>query len=132
MHICFDSDTGNVKSFVSKLQKSLIESGVDLKSTHIEWGDEEINCNQSVIYITRTMGAGEITPEASEFLEINSHLVVAVACSGSKGFGDNFGKAGDLIFDKYGIPYIHKFEDQGSFEDVEFVCDWILNYLKSR
>lgn len=104
--IVYDSMTGNVKRFISKLE---------YKSILIE---EDLMVNQPYILVTYTIGRGNIPPSTQKFLNKNNQFLFGVAVSGNKNWGSFYGKAGDLISLRYNIPMIHKFELSGTEKDV--------------
>jgi protein involved in ribonucleotide reduction len=105
MLIFYDSLSGNVKRFINKLS---------YKSLRVR--DEDIT--EPYILVTYTIGFGDIPQTTKRFLERNHHNLVAVASSGNKNWGDNFGKAADKIAQKYNVPIILKFELSGTAHDT--------------
>ncbi|MFR0367903.1 class 1b ribonucleoside-diphosphate reductase subunit alpha [Candidatus Phytoplasma palmae] len=118
MKIVYDSyPNGNVFEFVIRL---------GFKYERIE---EFQNINDEEIFlITKTVKFGEISNITEEFLKKYSYLVVGLAVSGNKNYGINFGKAGDLIEEKYKIPLVLKFEGKGFDEDLKYIKKWLREY----
>ena len=56
----------------------------------------------------------------------NRGLLRAVIAGGNANFGTDFGKAGDLIAAKTGVPYVYRFELMGTDEDVRLVRQGLL------
>lgn len=105
--IVYDSKTGNVNRFVNKL-------GLD----HVKVRPGLI-VHEPFILITYTTGFGEVPETTLEFLESNHHLMVAVASSGNRVWGDKFANAANIISERYSVPILLKFELSGTTKDVE-------------
>lgn len=111
MLIAYDSKTGNVKRFVTKLELPCIQ----LK--------EDLMVNEKFILITYTIGFGEVPKNVMTFLEKNHQYLIGVASSGNRNWGNNFAVAADIIAAKYNVPIIHKFELSGTKKDVEIFLE---------
>ncbi len=116
--IYYASLTGNVRRFVGK---------TGLPANEIK---PETIADRPYILVTYTFGFGEIPAPVAAFLSNNAGNLRAVAVSGNRNWGENFGRAGDIISDRYGVPLLHKFELSGTAEDVEIfkrkaaeICD---------
>jgi len=48
----------------------------------------------------------------------NRKHIKAVIAGGNTNFGSHFGKAGDIVADKLGVPVLYRFEITGTPEDV--------------
>ncbi|NMM53121.1 class Ib ribonucleoside-diphosphate reductase assembly flavoprotein NrdI [Paenibacillus aquistagni] len=106
MRIVFDSKTGNVKRFVGKL---------DMECTQIT---PELEIEEPYILITYTTGFGQTPQMTKDFLSRNGRLPLAVASSGNMNWGNNYGRAANLIAEQYGVPVLMKFELSGTQKDV--------------
>ncbi|MEH7897074.1 class Ib ribonucleoside-diphosphate reductase assembly flavoprotein NrdI, partial [Bacillus pumilus] len=62
---------------------------------------------------------GQVPSTTQSFLEKNAHLLLGVAVSGNKVWGDNFAKSADTISKQYQVPILHTFELSGTKRDVE-------------
>ncbi|MDO8060037.1 class 1b ribonucleoside-diphosphate reductase subunit alpha [Candidatus Phytoplasma citri] len=109
---------GNVYDFVKKL---------NYPNQHIS---EFVDNNDKIILVIKTVGFGELSQEARNFLKKYSHLVIGLASSGNKNFGFNYARSGDVASKEFGIPLIMKFEGKGFTEDVQKLNEWIQNYNK--
>lgn len=111
MIIVYDSKTNNVQRFVDKI------------NTHncIDLNKISIKLNKPFILITYTTGFGEVPESTIKFLEGNKYFLKGVISSGNKNWGLNYGKAADLISEKYNVPLIHKFELSGTLKDLELI-----------
>lgn len=112
MNIIYYSMTGNVKSFINK--SDYFNQAINM---------EEINykITQPYILITSTINFGDVPQKVKDFLSYsdNSHYIKGVISSGNKNWGPNFGRAGDIISEKYNIPLLMKFEMRGNKESID-------------
>ncbi|WP_238614540.1 class Ib ribonucleoside-diphosphate reductase assembly flavoprotein NrdI [Borrelia turcica] len=113
----YASKTGNINRFIAK---------TGLKNVfRIETGCETVS--EPYVLLTYTASFGNIPPEVEKFLEHNWKLMVGIAGSGNKNWGDSFCNAVNLIRRKYDVPEILKFELAGNVHDVndfkERICD---------
>lgn len=115
--IVFDSKTGNVKRFVSKL---------GLKSVQIT---ENLVINQPYILITYTTGVGQVPQSTLMFLERNNQFLMAVATSGNMNWGTRYGLAADHVARMYSVPILMKFELSGTKKDVEKFIQEVSNIV---
>ena len=51
----------------------------------------------------------------------NRQLIRGVIAAGNRNFGEAFARAGDVISQKCGVPYLYRFELMGTQQDVENV-----------
>ena len=107
MVILYDSLTGNVARFISKLP---------FEATKIS---SDMVVEEEFILITFTTGLGKISDVTREFLQSNHPLLKGVASSGNKNFGTYFAIAADEIAKMYNVPIISKFELAGTPTDVD-------------
>jgi len=107
MLIVYDSKTGNVKRFISKLK---------LPAVQIE---EQMTVDEPYVLITYTTGFGQVPGKVSSFLQQNAKNMVGVAASGNRNWGECFAKSADLIAESYHVPVLSKFELSGTSTDVE-------------
>jgi protein involved in ribonucleotide reduction len=68
--------------------------------------------------VTPTTGFGQVPRTVDEFLRYNSDDLRGVAVSGNANWKGNYGKAGDLIAEEYGVPLLLRFELSGTDADV--------------
>lgn len=107
MLIVFDSRTGNVKRFVSKL---------GMRSVQIT---ESLTVNEPFVLITFTTGVGQVPQTTLDFLEKHHHILQAVATSGNMNWGSRYGMAANVISQMYDVPIMMKFELSGRQSDVD-------------
>jgi len=108
--VVYDTMTGNTKKFVNKLP---------YKSCHIS----EYDGFSPFILVTYTMNFGEIPETTKHFMELYNHKCKGVSSSGNKIWGKNFGIAANKITTRFGVPFISKFELQGTDEDVRYFVE---------
>ncbi|GIN24328.1 protein NrdI [Bacillus licheniformis] len=75
--------------------------------------------DEPFVLITYTTGFGEVPKTTEMFLEKNAHLLLGVAASGNRVWGDNFAKSAEKISKQYQVPILGKFELSGTAKDVE-------------
>jgi len=107
MLIVFYSETGNTEEFIEK---------TGLSSMEIITGSEEID--EQFVIVTPTIADGDVPDVVMDFLEDNKENVVAVAAGGSMAWEETYCLAADRISEKFNVPILLKFEDEGTDEDV--------------
>ncbi|MCQ6288946.1 class Ib ribonucleoside-diphosphate reductase assembly flavoprotein NrdI [Bacillus cereus] len=107
MLVCYDSQTGNVERFISKL---------GMKTIKIK---ENMKIEDDFIFVTYTTGFGQVPERTLGFLKRNHNRLLAVAASGNRNWGQSFAKSADIIANMYKVPIIHKFELSGMEQDVK-------------
>lgn len=75
-------------------------------------------------------GGGYVPKQVIRFLndEHNRSLIRGVIAAGNTNFGEEFGRAGDIIARKCGVPYLYRFELMGLPHDVERVRDGLAEF----
>lgn len=111
MKIVYASRTGNVESFVSRLK------GYD--TLKIELADEKVN--EDYVLITYTDGYGDAPVEVISFIDNNKEFLKGVISSGDSAYGEAFTKSADFIAENYNVPILHRFENDGTDEDLKIV-----------
>ncbi|QDX95850.1 class Ib ribonucleoside-diphosphate reductase assembly flavoprotein NrdI [Brevibacillus laterosporus] len=107
MFIVYDSLTGNVARFVSRL---------DFKKEKVS---PKLEVSQPYFLVTYTTGFGEVPESTQEFLHRNHSNLLGVASSGNRNWGQLFGKSADIISLQYNVPILCKFELSGTYNDTE-------------
>lgn len=107
MLIAFDSRTGNVRRFITK---------VGVRNVQIEDG---MTMDEPFILVTYTTGFGEVPRRVARFLQRNYSHMIGVAASGNRNWGETFAGSADVIAHTYGVPIIGKFELSGTERDVK-------------
>lgn len=114
MRIYYASKTGKVRRFIEKTGLSAEEI------------TEGTIVTEPFILVTYTIGFGEVPEIVMEFLRHNSEYLRAVAVSGNRVWGDNYGRAGDIISRNYQVPLLLKFELAGTEEDVRTFTERVI------
>lgn len=110
MLIVYYSLTGNVRRFAHKLGRPTALYEITSKSAIV---------TEPFVLVTPTTGFGQVPFSVAEFVRNNSDLLRGVAASGNRNWGVNFGRAGELIAEQYGVPLLLRFELSGTDEDVQ-------------
>lgn len=108
MLVVYDTMSGNVRDFVAK---------VGMRSIQL---DETLVVDEPFVLVTYTIRFGQVPEKTQRFLQHNGHLMLAVATSGDKIWGDNYGRAGRVISANYQVPILHTFEKKGTVDDVGY------------
>jgi len=71
-----------------------------------------------------------VPPQVRKFLSIkeNKDNLTAVISSGNSNFGKEFCLSGDVISQKFGVPYVYRFELLGTPEDVKNVQEGLKGF----
>ena len=102
IQIVFDSKTGNVQRFWTR---------PFYRQTKIDWR----RVFGYAVYSRHLYDRIWTSPwYHSVILEKNAHLLLGVAVSGNKVWGDNFAKSADTISKQYQVPILHTFELSGT------------------
>ena len=139
MLLAYASKTGNIKRAITKLldyikeisqdpskQKIAInELSTTIETFEIKTGEELIKKN--CILFTYTTGIGEIPQEIDKFIINNINHIKGVIGSGNKNWGLNYCKACDLIFEKFNLKTLFKFELAGNTHDIKTLATKIIS-----
>lgn len=129
MLLAYASKTGNIKRAITKLLDYIKEINQDnlttIKTFEIKTGEELIKKN--CILFTYTTGIGEIPQEIDKFIINNINNIKGVICSGNKNWGLNYCKASDLIFEKFNLKTLFKFELAGNKHDIKTLATKIIS-----
>ncbi|WP_288481902.1 class Ib ribonucleoside-diphosphate reductase assembly flavoprotein NrdI [uncultured Deinococcus sp.] len=126
MLLAFDSLTGNVRRFVGGVQAALPDCALDAQPVQAAQPTEDF------VLFTYTFGTGQVPATTARFLEQHGGRLRGVVSSGSFHWGDNFGRAGDLIAARYGVPLIAKINKGGTAQDRETVAAWLRDWEEGR
>jgi len=116
--VYFSSVSENTKRFVDKLEAQTVRIPI-----RTEEAAEFVHDRDSVL-ILPTYGGGNdnstVPKQVIKFLNNpeNRKHIKAVIAGGNTNFGSHFGKAGDIVADKLGVPVLYRFEITGTPEDV--------------
>lgn len=127
--VLYDSrnESGTTKTFAQRLGKAL-----GVKVLHIK-EYEKLDSAGKYVLCTYTIGLGEVPKTTEDFLENYSENMLSVISNGSSNFISLglYGRAGNLIAEKYGVNCIKKIDLGGTLEDVEY-CAKRINILYGR
>lgn len=120
MIVYFSSVTELTHKFVLKLGLPAVR--IPLKAIEAS----ELIIDDKFILITPTYGAagkGFVPQQVIKFLnqEQNRQNIVGVISSGNINFLEDYAKAGNVIADKLKIPFLYRFELEGTTHDVDNV-----------
>ena len=129
--VYFSSATGNTHRFVTKL-------GLPSARIPLHRNDPPLVVDEPYVLVCPTYGGGAsisgneprpVPGQVIRFLnnEHNRSLIRAVVSSGNTNFGTDYGKAGDVIAAKTGVPYVYRFELLGTDEDVRILRAGLLD-----
>ena len=116
--VYFSSVSENNKRFVDKLEAQSVRIPI-----RTEEAAEFVHDRDSVLVVP-TYGGGNdnstVPKQVIKFLNNpeNRKHIKAVIAGGNTNFGSHFGKAGDIVADKLGVPVLYRFEITGTPEDV--------------
>ena len=78
--------------------------------------------------------AGAVPRQVIRFLndEHNRALLRGVIASGNRNFGEAYGRAGDVIARKCGVPWLYRFELMGTQSDIENVRKGVTEFWQRQ
>lgn len=62
----------------------------------------------------------------------NRALLRGVIASGNRNFGEAYGRAGDVIAQKCGVPWLYRFELMGTQSDIENVRKGVTEFWQRQ
>ncbi len=117
--VYFSSSSENTHRFVQRLALPAVRIPLNER--------ERIQVDESYILIVPSYGgggtAGAVPRQAIRFLNDphNRQLIRGVIAAGNRNFGEAYGRAGEVIAQKCGVPYLYRFELMGTQQDVDNV-----------
>ena len=117
--VYFSSSSENTHRFVQRLGLPAVRIPLNER--------ERIQVDAPYILIVPSYGgggtAGAVPRQAVRFLNgpHNRQRIRGVIAAGNRNFGDAYGRAGDVIAQKCGVPYLYRFELMGTPTDVDNV-----------
>lgn len=141
--VYFSSLSENTHRFVTKLghpqEKTIRIPVMKTEDTPI--------VNSPYVLIVPTYGGGvsmshtfspessrPVPPQVRKFLSepTNRDNLCAVIAGGNLNFGEDYGKAGDVISAKFHVPYVYRFELMGTQEDVDIVRHGLRDFFAKK
>ncbi|EPG3382694.1 class Ib ribonucleoside-diphosphate reductase assembly flavoprotein NrdI [Klebsiella oxytoca] len=117
--VYFSSSSENTHRFVQRLGLPAVRIPLNER--------ERIQVDEPYILIVPSYGgggtAGAVPRQAIRFLNDphNRQRIRGVIAAGNRNFGEAYGRAGDVIKQKRGVPYLYRFELMGTPQDVDNV-----------
>lgn len=117
--VYFSSSSENTQRFIKRLGLPAVRIPLNER--------ERIQVDEPYILIVPSYGGGGTTGavprQVIRFLndEHNRALLRGVIASGNRNFGEAYGRAGDVIARKCGVPWLYRFELMGTQSDIENV-----------
>ncbi|MBZ6729785.1 class Ib ribonucleoside-diphosphate reductase assembly flavoprotein NrdI [Klebsiella grimontii] len=117
--VYFSSSSENTHRFVQRLGLPAVRIPLNER--------ERIQVDEPYILIVPSYGgggtAGAVPRQAIRFLNDphNRQLIRGVIAAGNRNFSEAYGRAGDVIKQKCGVPYLYRFELMGTPQDVDNV-----------
>ncbi|MFD2743801.1 MULTISPECIES: class Ib ribonucleoside-diphosphate reductase assembly flavoprotein NrdI [Sphingobacterium] len=125
IHIYYDSKTGNVDRFISKVIQI-----TGWQATRIE--EDTIPSTMGHL-VTYTINFGKVPEKTQAFIDKYSHMIHSVSSSGNRNWGRNFAVAADKLAENFDLPIGLKFELSGTLVDINEFIDSIKNqYYDSK
>ncbi|MGO0577797.1 class Ib ribonucleoside-diphosphate reductase assembly flavoprotein NrdI [Ornithinimicrobium panacihumi] len=117
--VYFSSASENTHRFVQKL--GLPADRIPLSAT-----DAPLHVNEPYVLIVPTYGGGNGTTRGAVPRQVicflndpgNRSLIRGVIAAGNTNFGQDYGKAGDIVAAKCQVPRLDRFELMGTPDDV--------------
>ena len=109
--VYFSSSSENTQRFIERLGLPAVRIPLNER--------ERIQVDEPYILIVPSYGgggtAGAVPRQVIRFLndEHNRALLRGVIASGNRNFGEAYGRAGDVIAQKCGVPWLYRFELMG-------------------
>ena len=112
--VYFSSSSENTHRFVQRLALPAVRIPLNER--------ERIQVDEPYILIVPSYG-GAVPRQAIRFLNDphNRRLIRGVIAAGNRNFGEAYGRAGEVIAQKCGVPYLYRFELMGTQQDVDNV-----------
>ena len=115
--VYFSSSSENTHRFVRRLALPAVRIPLNER--------ERIQVDEPYILIVPSYGgggtAGAVPRQAIRFLNDphNRRLIRGVIAAGNRNFGEAYGRAGEVIAQKCGVPYLYRFELMGTQQDID-------------
>ncbi|HCJ6373175.1 TPA: class Ib ribonucleoside-diphosphate reductase assembly flavoprotein NrdI [Citrobacter freundii] len=117
--VYFSSSSENTHRFMLRLALPAIRIPLNER--------ERIQVDEPYILIVPSYGgggtAGAVPRQVIRFLNDphNRALIRGVIASGNRNFGEAYGRAGEVVSQKCGVPWLYRFELMGTQSDIENV-----------
>lgn len=117
--VYFSSSSENTHRFMQRLGLPAVRIPLNER--------ERIQVDIPFILVVPSYGgggtAGSVPRQVIRFLNDphNRQRIRGVIAAGNRNFGDAYGRAGDVIAQKCGVPYLYRFELMGTQRDIDNV-----------
>jgi protein involved in ribonucleotide reduction len=115
--VYFSSSSENTQRFIERLGMSAVRIPLNER--------ERIRVDEPYILVVPSYGGGTAGAVPRQVIALlndqhNRALIRGVIASGNRNFGEAYGRAGDVISQKCGVPYLYRLELMGT-QDIENV-----------
>lgn len=117
--VYFSSSSENTQRFITRLRLPAVRIPLNER--------ERLRVDEPYILIVPSYGgggtAGAAPRQVIRFLNDphNRALIRGVIAAGNRNFGEAYCRAGDVVSQKCGVPYLYRFELMGTAQDLENV-----------
>ena len=128
--VYFSSSSENTQRFIERLGLPAVRIPLNER--------ERIQVDEPYILIVPSYGgggtAGAVPRQGIRFFndEHNRALLRGVIASGNRNFGEAYGRAGDVIARKCGVPWLYRFELMGTQSDIENVRKGVTEFWQRQ
>ena len=128
--VYFSSSSENTHRFIQRLGLPAIRIPLNER--------ERIRVDEPYILIVPSYGgggtAGAVSRQVIRFLNDthNRGLIRGVIASGNRNFGEAYGRAGEVISQKCGVPWLYRFELMGTQSDIDNVRQGVSEFWQRQ
>ncbi|BBV29566.1 class Ib ribonucleoside-diphosphate reductase assembly flavoprotein NrdI [Citrobacter cronae] len=128
--VYFSSSSENTHRFIQRLGLPAIRIPLNER--------ERIRADEPYILIVPSYGgggtAGAVPRQVIRFLNDphNRALIRGVIASGNRNFGEAYGRAGEVISQKCGVPWLWRFELMGTQSDIDNVRQGVSEFWQRQ
>ena len=128
--VYFSSSSENTHRFMQRLGLPAIRIPLNER--------ERIRVDEPYMLIVPSYGgggtAGAVPRQVIRLLNDthNRALIRGVIASGNRNFGDAYGRAGDVISQKCGVPWLYRFELMGTQSDIDNVRKGVSEFWQQQ
>lgn len=128
--VYFSSSSENTHRFIQRLGLPAIRIPLNER--------ERIRVDEPYILIVPSYGsggtAGAVPRQVIRFLNDphNRALIRGVIASGNRNFGEAYGRAGEVISQKCGVPWLWRFELMGTQSDIDNVRQGVSEFWQRQ
>ena len=116
--VYFSSSSENTQRFIERLGLPAVRIPLNER--------ERIQVDESYILIVPSYGGGGTAGA------VPRQVIRGVIASGNRNFGEAYGRAGDVIARKCGVPWLYRFELMGTQSDIENVRKGVTEFWQRQ